>query len=334
MMTVGVWRSHREVVASRLDQAVGMLSDKGIMTRVTERVDGSYTFFVYELGPADGPADPGSPASAWAPILRSHLAGLLADAVLGPLTDRWLARFLATEARRRRYDLSAARRARALQLARQLVEGPDAGDGANGGMTPPATAPPAGTAGQGRTGATNLARWHARVARQILESLTERPDGLVLEGIVWFRLGTYVQALRRAAAAAVGELAAEREEQRSTGPWRSLWLGPPPRIYEVHVLRGSAGKLRIVDRWGMPATRRYPGDTSASDSFTEEVAVAQLVRLNPRRILIHLPDEATIQSAVRAAFPGRVHTCRGCPRCSARQAASTPSPSPTPAPAH
>ncbi|MEW6045785.1 MAG: sporulation protein YtxC, partial [Bacillota bacterium] len=202
-----------------------------------------------------------------------------------------------------------------------------------------AAAPPAFAAseasGQGASGAgalggtvltTNLLRWKARLSRQFVEALAARPQGTVIESVVWFHSPSYMGALKRAAAAAVSELVAEREEQRSTSPWRGLWMGPPPRIYEVHLFRAPSGAYHLLDRWGMPAGRRWLGE-GLGEAGSEEVAVGHLVRLSPRRIIVHLADEAPIQAGLRAAFPGRVYTCRGCPRCSL--SGRTPAPSPS-----
>ena len=125
----------------------------------------------------------------------------------------------------------------------------------------------------------------------------------------------------------VQELVAEREEHRAALPWRSLWMGPPPRAYEVHLFRSADGGYQLLDRWGEPAGRRWLGD-AAREVASEETVVAHLVRLGPRRIVLHLPDETPVKAAVRAAFPGRVHACHGCPRCLlARTGQEVPSPS-------
>lgn len=321
------------------------------------------------------------------------MAVALAEVAVGPLAQRWLTRRVMREARRHHLFLSPVTRPKAIQLARQLVEGPAGDRGSFSAPVPAVAAPAAAAAGAAAVGrpagqpagqapapggpagsaggpgtaghvsavpsgghpaaaaaaeltallaatatrpglTTNLARWQARISRCLLEALggqewprhgegegDGRPGVLSLEGVLRFRLKEFGRAIERAAAAAVAELLAERDEQRMFAPWRSLWLGPPPRLYEVHVLRDDQGTYRLLDRWGDPAGSRT--GEPASVAPTEDVLVSQLMRLGPRRIVVHLEPEDPGQVAVRGAFPGRVHTCRGCPRC-ARARQGTP----------
>lgn len=337
MIQLGVWQQHCGPVRDRLQELVRWMEGHGYRLEIGEWSAAQYVFFACRGGP---PAS----APAWTPILRSQVAAAMAEIVVGPLTTRWLARLLARESRARNHPLTVGVRERALQMARQLVEALPPEPGSGGPLStpsPPAAAPMASAmtrsavavafaAGSGAPApvqTTNLLRWQARLARALIEALTAHPQGVVLEAVAYFCSPSYIRALRRAAAATVAELASERQEQRASAPWRSLWLGPPPRAYEVHLFQTPNGVYQLLDRWGAPAGRRWLGD-SVREASTEEVVVGHLVRLGPRRIVVHLPDDAPVQAAVRAAFPGRVHTCHGCPRCMLnRRAGQVPTPS-------
>ena len=326
MIELGVWQKHRIPVEHRLRELARWAEERGLRLELGERAVAGYVFFGCR---ACSPAG----TSGWVPILRSQVAGAVAETVVGPLTTRWLNRLLAREARARNYPLGVGVRERALQMARQFVEPPPqelaAGisSAAAAGSTGPGSVLSVDPADGAPALTGNLLRWRARLARLLLEAMTARPQGVVVEAVAYFSAPSYVRALRRAAAASIAELAAEREEQRAAGPWRSLWLGPPPRAYEVHLFRAPNGGYHLLDRWGAPAGRRWLGD-GVREAPTEEVVVGHLVRLGPRRIVVHLPDEAPVQAAVRAAFPGRVHTCHGCPRCmTMRRTSQVPTPS-------
>lgn len=343
MIQLAVWQQHCNPVEQRLQELVRWMEGRGFRVEIGKWPSAEYVFFACHGGPE-------ASASAWTPILRSQFAAAMAEVIVGPLTTRWLSRFLAMEARARNYPLTIGVRGRALQMARQFVEAPPSEPGLGGNLGTPASVAPAvgtsavGTTDIGTSGAgvstdghgaraqapvltTNLLRWQARLARLLLEAFTAHPRGVVVEAIAYFRSPSYIGALRRAAAATIAELATEREEQRASVPWRSLWLGPPPRAYEVHLFRAPNGVYHLLDRWGAPAGRRWLGD-GVREAATEEVVVGHLVRLGPRRIVVHLPDEAPVQAAVRAAFPGRVHTCHGCPRCMpTRRSSQVPTPS-------
>lgn len=283
------------------------MEERGFRLEMTGQAAGDYVFFWCRGGPE-------ALAPAWTPILRSQLASVLAEVLVGPLASRWLARYVAAEARARRYAMGIGVRDRALQMARQLVEAPPAEPTPGVSETAPAGGGP-----------TNLARWQGHLTRLLQQALAEHCL-MVAEAVALFPAPSFAGALRRAAAAAVQELVIEREEQRASLPWRSLWLGPPPRAYEVHVLRTPDGAYQVLDRWGEPAGRRWLGD-APRPTTSEEAVLAHLVRLGPRRIVVHLPEESSLQAAVRAAFPGRVHACRGCPRCLAsRRGRELPSP--------
>ena len=329
----------REAVACRLEEVSRSMEARGLRLQVECAQAGAYVLYACLYGGQPPAAD------AWGSIVRCHVAVALAGVAVGPLAQRWLTRRVVHEARRHRLFLPPAARPKAVHLARQLVEGPPGeratpsnqplpGHGAvHPGTAAELTALLASTAARpGLTG--NLARWEARISRCLLEALggpepsrsgeaqeEGRPAPLSLEGVVRFRIKEFVRAIDRAAACAVAELLAERDEQRMFAPWRSLWLGPPPRLYEVHICRDGQGTYRLLDRWGEPAGCRT-GDPAAA-AATEDVLVSQLMRLGPRRIVVHLEPDDPGQAAVRGAFPGRVHACRGCPRC-ARARQKTP----------
>ena len=328
----------REAVACRLEEVAGLLKARGLQLHVESVQAGSYVLYACLYG-----GQPPAP-DAWGSIVRCHVAVALAEVAVGPLAQRWLSRRVACEARRRRLLLPPAARPKAVHLARQLVEGPP-GNGSTPSSQPiPAhaaaypgaaelTALLAATAVRpGLT--THLARWQARIGRCLLEMLggqepSRNGEGagdhrlavLPLEGFVRFRVKEFVRAIDRAARSAVAELLAERDDQRMYAPWRSLWLGPAPRLYEVHVVRDDQGTYRLLDRWGDPAGART-GEPAVS-AATEDLLVSQLMRLGPRRIVVHLEPDDPGQAAVRGAFSGRVHACRGCPRC-ARARQGTP----------
>jgi len=298
------------------------MDGRGFRLEVAQELAGDYVFFVCRGGPE-------SVASAWTPILRSQLASAVSELIVGPMATRWLIRWLTVEARARRYSLGIGVRERALQMARQLVEAPPV-EATVSVSAQPARASVAAGLGPGASGTStatgNLGRWQAYLSRCLVEALSSQPL-VVVESVACFPAPSFVGALRRAASAAVQELVAERDEQRASLPWRSLWMGPPPRAYEVHVFRSADGGYQLLDRWGEPAGRRWLGD-AAREVASEETVVAHLVRLGPRRIVLHLPDETPVKAAVRAAFPGRVHACHGCPRCLlARTGQEVPSPS-------
>ena len=319
--------SLREPMRARLEEVAQLLRGRGLELTVACEQAGPYVLYACIYGGQPSAGD------AWGPIVRCHVAAALADVVVGPLAQRWLTRRLLREARCRHVQLPPAARPRAVNLARQLVEGPGSDRSGPSGETSPAAPGPADRPGPGpgpsprpdggvelaallaasgaRAGLTaHLARWQARIGRCLLEHLTT--GVLCVEGLVRFRLQEFVRALDRAARAAVAQLAAEREEQRAYAPWRGLWMGSPPRLYEVHVVRDEQGHYRLLDRWGDSPGGRW-GEPSAA--AMAELLVGQLLRLAPRRIVLHLHTEDPAQAAVRDAFPGRVHTCRGCPRC-------------------
>lgn len=335
----GTSTRHRDEAERRLQEMAENLRQVGLDVRVATAECGPFVLFSCRLGGQS----PG--ANAWTSILRCQLASALADVAVGPVTQHWLVSRLMREARRRDLFLPPAVRSRAVNLARQLVEPPPAESGslpapADGLRTPvPAAGAPGPTllagpaAGSGGSAPlvpvapgrplrpTNLLRWHARLSRCLLEAMPTVPEPgdpwpgtLMLEGTIRFRMQEYLIALNRAVAHAVAELAAERDEQRLFAPWRNLWLGPPPRIYEVHVFREAEGGYRLADRWGMPPGGRWGGEVAAT-APSEGALVGQLLRLSPRRIVLHVPDDDPAQPAVRGAFTGRVHSCRGCPRC-------------------
>lgn len=313
-LIIGTWSTNKDVLLERLGTVARQMEARGVPIRVDGGEDvAGFSFLT--CTPTCGRADDG----AWVAILRTHVAGGLADLAVGPLAQRWLGRFLTAEANRRRYPLQPSARGRIVQTACQMVEAPAPPDPP--GSPSPSVQPPGGTGVP-----VNLARWHVRMARLMLEALAEHPEGLILEGLIWFRLPSFIRALKKAASLTVQDLAAERAEQRSSAPWRGLWMGPPPRLYEVHVFR-SPGGYRLADRWGAPAVRRSPGETPG-ETATEELVVAHLVRLSPRRIVAHVPEESRVQAAIRSAFPGRVHTCHGCPRCVTPRVPATTSPAP------
>lgn len=310
MITLGAWERHRQPVLQRLSELARWMEGRGFGLEIGQYAASPYVFFACR--PAPGAADAG-----WTPILRSQLGAAMAETLVGPLTTRWLSRLLVRQARACNYPLTPAARGRAVEMARGLVEAPP------GEHAAPLPDPESRAAGS----TTNLLRWQARLARSLVEALAAFPQGVVVEAIAYFGDPSYVRALRQAAAAVVAELAGERREQRASAPWRSLWFGPPPRAYEVHLFQAPDGTYHVLDRWGAPAGRRWLGD-QAGGMASEELVVGHLVRLGPRRIVVHLPDEAPVQAAVRAAFPGRVHTCRGCPRCLAgRRTHPAPTPS-------
>lgn len=335
----GTHARHREPTERRLQEMAEALRQVGLQVRVQGVDCGRFALF------ACGAAGHNTGAGAWVSILRCQLASALADVALGPITHHWLVSRLMREARRHDLFLPPAARPRAANLARQLVEPPQGGGGclptlpsdsrtsAQGQRAPAAddgAGAPGGSghivavasAGGGRPPRpANLLRWHGRLTRSLLEALPALPDPgdahprtLMLEGTIRFRVQEYVAALKRAVARAVAELGSERDEQRLFAPWRNLWLGPPPRIYEVHVFGETGGGYRLADRWGMPAGGRWAGDALAV-AASEGALVGQLLRLAPRRIVLHVAEDDPAQAAVRSAFTGRVYSCRGCPRC-------------------
>ncbi|NLG68895.1 MAG: hypothetical protein GX496_04905 [Firmicutes bacterium] len=322
MIRLGAWRRHRQPIGRRLHEMGRWMDGRGFRLEVDEEAAGDYVFFVCRGGPD-------SLEAAWTPIVRSQLASAIAELMVGPMATRWLTRWLTVEARARRYSMGIGVRERALQMARQLVEAPPL-EATVSVVPPPARAAAGVGPGSGVPGtstlAGNLGRWQAHLSRCLLEALTAHPL-VVVESVACFPAPSFVGALRRAAAAVVQELVAEREEHRAALPWRSLWMGPPPRAYEVHLFRSADGGYQLLDRWGEPAGRRWLGD-AAREASSEETVVAHLVRLGPRRSVLHLSEEAPVQAAVRSAFPGRVHTCHGCPRCMlARRGQEVPGPS-------
>ncbi len=335
----GTSARHRDPAERRLQEMAEALRQLGLQVRVQSVECGGFVLFACAAaGHNPGPG-------AWASILRCQLASALADVALGPITQHWLVSRLVREARRHDLFLPPAARPRAANLARQLVEPPHAdagylpaldgdprtsvqgprapgGSGSAGAPGGTGEMPPAGPVAGGRPARpANLLRWHGRLSRCLLETMPALPDPaaphlrtLMLEGTIRFRVQEYVAALKRAVARAVAELGAERDEQRLFVPWRNLWLGPPPRIYEVHVF-GEAGRgYRLADRWGMPAGARWAGEGLAA-AASEGALVGQLLRLAPRRIVLHVGEDDPAQAAVRGAFTGRVYSCRGCPRC-------------------
>ncbi|HEY8485822.1 MAG TPA: sporulation protein YtxC [Limnochordales bacterium] len=321
----------REAVLGRLQQAAALLAPRGVELEVQASQVGRWAVFACRYGGQAGGRE------AWVPIVRCHVAMALAEVAVGPLAERWLSRRLLQHARRRRLALPPSSLPKALQLARRLVEGP-APDPNGRSAQPAGPAPvavgeaappwPDGVDGSGLAGSPglrggltgNLLRWQSRISRCLLEVLGAGPPAepsgvwvVPLEGVVRFRVKEFGQAIDRAAASAVAELAAERQEQRWANPWRSLWLGPAPRVYEVHVLRDPAGSYQVLDRWGDPVAARA-GEPAAAIAG-EEGLVGLLLRLGPKRIVAHLDGDDPGQQALRSAFPGRVHTCRGCPRC-------------------
>lgn len=161
----------------------------------------------------------------------------------------------------------------------------------------------------------------ALVADPLRQALADE-GGVMVEGMLTFRLARYRALLEEALGQAVDDLLLEREYAEFIRLLRSFVAAQPTRTDRVDlVVRGA--NFRLLDREGRPMAvhegRRVDLEGLEAAVNYEDVLISALIAAAPTRIVVHAAPAASAAhvDSVRRVFDTRVvrcavHRCRLC----------------------
>jgi putative sporulation protein YtxC len=221
----------------------------------------------------------------------------VAESVAACVVDVFEADLLARALRQRFGLFEASARASILARAGRHLDGSPAA---------------AKTARSGRAG---------RIAPVLLDLIRDE-GGVVLDGVLTFRLPGYLALLEEAVRQAVDEHLLEREYAEFIRVLRSFVAAQPTRTDRVHLVVEGA-QVWLYDRDGRPLPLdRQPSvaleSLEAAISY-EDVLISALIAAAPTHIVVHRRRETPSNhvESVRRVFEARVERCksRSCGLC-------------------
>lgn len=273
---------HIDFIRNRLDDEFKLLQAEGMQIDLQEKARGNYTFLGCHLQPKNETSTKQDSL-----LFKHYVAKVISDVVV----SKWEESLVQGIVKNHYYYFKEEERKVIVEKALELLKEDDE------------------------------IRRKNKILLKVMDYL-EANDDLILDGFITFRLQEYIKELEEAVEQAVDEFLIEREYNEFIRLLRYFVDIQEPRINLVNVLVKPSGYFQLYDGNENVITNEYLEgfilDMPEGEINYEDLLLSALITLAPRKIVLHFPDDAQVNSiynTIKNVFGERVSLCSGCLKC-------------------